>query len=275
MMIFNRLFFFLAFTSWSLFLSAQVEVDQPVHLNGADGDRMITNLNAPVNDTDAANKAYVDATVSDALEQAGGNAPDPCGGETSVTYYDQTYAIVAIGSQCWMAENLNTALRPNGTSVPRQAPNNVNTNYDTYGSLYKWADAMNNQSSSWTVPSNRRGICPPSWHIPSDLEWQFMLRTVGTYDMAGALLKSTNTALWNASHVALDSFGFAAIGAGGRSGNGNVVSFRSTAYFWSSTTNYTQTGFAITYTMGHTNVTLARNVGDDLNYAYSVRCVKD
>lgn len=43
---------------------AQVEIDKPIHLTGADGERTITQLENPVNATDAANKAYVDEQVS-------------------------------------------------------------------------------------------------------------------------------------------------------------------------------------------------------------------
>jgi len=56
----------------SLFLStifciaalAQVEIDQKVILTGADGNRVIQQLEAPVDGTDAVNKDYVDSAVS-------------------------------------------------------------------------------------------------------------------------------------------------------------------------------------------------------------------
>jgi len=58
----------LFFTSVTLLsaalVSAQVDVDKPINLTGADGDRKITNLELPVDGTDAANKDYVDSSAS-------------------------------------------------------------------------------------------------------------------------------------------------------------------------------------------------------------------
>jgi len=53
--------FLLASTSGVM---AQIESDKPIVLTGAEGERYITGLEAPLNDPDAVNKAYVDAAVS-------------------------------------------------------------------------------------------------------------------------------------------------------------------------------------------------------------------
>jgi hypothetical protein len=45
-------------------LAAQLEVDRMIALSGPDGERRITSLESPVDDTDAVNKAYVDNAVS-------------------------------------------------------------------------------------------------------------------------------------------------------------------------------------------------------------------
>jgi len=44
--------------------TAQVEIDQSIVLTGADGNRLIHQLEAPVAGTDAVNKEYVDTAVS-------------------------------------------------------------------------------------------------------------------------------------------------------------------------------------------------------------------
>jgi len=53
-------------------VSAQVDIDKTINLTGADGDRKITNLELPVDGTDAANKDYVDTSVS---ASGGGGLP--------------------------------------------------------------------------------------------------------------------------------------------------------------------------------------------------------
>ncbi len=45
-------------------LIAQVDIDKPINLSGGVGERAITNLELPVNGTDAVNKDYVDNAVS-------------------------------------------------------------------------------------------------------------------------------------------------------------------------------------------------------------------
>lgn len=44
--------------------NAQVQIDKHIELTGGTGDRMLTNLEAPVNGTDAVNKDYVDNAVA-------------------------------------------------------------------------------------------------------------------------------------------------------------------------------------------------------------------
>ena len=78
-----------------------------------------------------------------------------------------SYNTVLIGSQCWMAENLNVGTRIDGVSGPTN--NNVIEKYcyvddpdicDIDGGLYQW-DEMTQYSSTEGV----QGICPTGWQL--------------------------------------------------------------------------------------------------------------
>jgi len=203
---------------------------------------------------------------------------DPCNGETSVTYQNQTYAIVAIGSQCWFQENLNVSQNPAGTNITKKCYNNIAQNCIDYGGLYTWNVAMNNASQSFTIPSGRRGICPPGWHIPSELEWDLLIHHVASSkDRAAIHLKETGTTYWNSPNFAINSSGFSARGSGWEHSNGNKVGFKSSTRFWTTTmwysnnTNETSAYYIELYSyLPDVRIEL-----DSKSYFYSVRCLKD
>src|SRR5262245_27663986 len=60
---------------------SQVQVDKPIQLTGSTGQRSVSNLEAPVNGTDAVNKDYVDAKVA----AAGSSVPTMVTDESSST----------------------------------------------------------------------------------------------------------------------------------------------------------------------------------------------
>lgn len=74
----------------------------------------------------------------------------------------QTYNTVLIGTQCWMAENLNIGTMINGSSdqtdnatIEKYCYNNKTANCDTYGGLYQWTEMM-----QYVMTEGAQGICP-------------------------------------------------------------------------------------------------------------------
>jgi len=124
----------------------------------------------------------------------------------SMTYDGQTYKTVNIGTQVWMAENLNydvegskcwgedgQVLQGDG-SLATLLPAEVQANCTKYGRLYDWATAMdlppdcNSSECENLIQSKHRGICPEHWHLPSEEEWQVLIDYIGGKSIADVKL---------------------------------------------------------------------------------------
>lgn len=105
----------------------------------------------------------------------------------------QEYATVVIGSQTWMAQNLN--FDPGGDNT--SCYENRDKNCASLGRLYNWSAAMslpdscNSSSCSSLVASKHRGACPGGWRIPSNEDWKALMVAAGNDSLVGQRLKST------------------------------------------------------------------------------------
>ena len=136
---------------------------------------------------------------------------------TLIDYRDKkVYKTVDIGTQTWMAENLNYY---DTTSYP-ELKSNVSCNKngcDLYGRYYSWiiaidsaarfsdngkgcssAEYLNNKTCNYQYPL--RGICPESWHLPNIDEWYIF----------GTNIKNQKEAL-SKEFNGTDIYGFSAI----------------------------------------------------------------
>ena len=200
-----------------------------------------------------------------------------CGTDTVTDARDgKIYETVAIGSQCWLKENLaylpmvhsnteyvasNTAKLPgygvygyNGSNV---ATAKLESNYSTYGVLYNWFAV--NQSGT-------NAICPAGWHVPTDDEWTELSDFLGGGAVAGELLKASST--WDGTN----SSGFTALPAGYRvSIGGAFFDLEGYAYFWSSCED--DPGNSWYRFLGSGDAGVTRINGNQAN-GYSVRCLR-
>lgn len=101
----------------------------------------------------------------------------------------QSYRIVRIGSQTWMAENLHYS---RGGAVG-MCYGGINALCDQYGRWYTWAEALDvdaayNDRRLGSIPPVR-GLCPEGWHIPSRVEWGVLLDS--TYLLADSSIVTT------------------------------------------------------------------------------------
>ncbi len=135
--------------------------------------------------------------------------PFQCGDQ--ITYSNQIYNTVQVGTQCWMRENLNIGTRISG--IQEQINNNniekycyydLSTNCDEYRGLYQWGELVDyvnsaSNTTSWDpIPTgNVQGICPPGWHIHTDYEWTIITTYLGGEIIAGGKLKEIDTYIGN------------------------------------------------------------------------------
>jgi len=187
----------------------------------------------------------------------------------------QTYKIVKIGAQWWMAENLNY-------KTDNSFCYNDSAEYcETYGRLYTWADAIGKSEdecgyghdcdlASAGSATFIQGVCPSGWHLPSKVEWETLLNAVGGQSTAGKVLKSTSG--WNRNGYGTDTFSFSALPAGYRYLHGYYDSEGEYANFWSSTEgsgDYAYNMYLDCISSGSAPLSYNKR------YGFSVRCVKD
>jgi uncharacterized protein (TIGR02145 family) len=198
---------------------------------------------------------------------------------------NRNYAVVQIGKQIWMAENLAYLPKVNPASegsdkqqycyVYGYNGTNINeakatVNYAKYGVLYNWAAAMNGTGSSSANPSGIKGISPEGWHLPSDAEWTELETAVGGSMVAGTKLKSK--AGWNSDDKRTDEFGFNALPAGYRYYGATFFGNGSNASFWTATKKDAVYGFSRSIDYNYEDIEHAESIEDS---GFSIRCIKD
>jgi len=189
---------------------------------------------------------------------------------------NKTYKAVSVGSQMWMAENLNYATTGSFCSDP--------PNCTAYGRLYTWAEAMalpdgcnittDDPACRYKLP--RQGICPENWHIPNDGEWSTLVLNAGG-SVAGRELKAESGWLESSPGVSGNGWdnGFKAL-PGGWSDGTTVNDIGKFGYWWTTfeSRDLDSAGFSIYYNMSSLNRSVNRDYGTKTSL-YSVRCVYD
>ena len=180
------------------------------------------------------------------------------------------YRTVTIGSQTWMAENLNYATAE-GCYCYGDTESEKAANCAIYGQLYTWNVAET--------------ICPAGWHLPDTTEWQKLAFNVdkslggvwaNTRNFVGNILKSTEG--WNdkddgESGNGTDDFAFTALPGGMYDSNNSFFNMGDYAEFWTSTENLDSKAWRIELVYSRNNAGLYG--GSTKTSAMSVRCVKD
>ncbi len=176
------------------------------------------------------------------------------------------YKVVKIGSQTWMAENLN--YDASGSKCYDNKP----ANCTKYGRLYNWETA--------------KKACPSGWHLPSKSEYEELDKAVGGSEVAGKKLKAKSG--WNTGNgykLGTDEYGFSALPGGGGDSDGFFSGVGNVGHWWSSTEGNRYEGSNAIQKMLSAGRAYSRNVGynyesaylsgGDNSSLYSVRCLQD
>ena len=205
----------------------------------------------------------------------------------------ETYRIVKIGNQWWMAENLRYAV---DSSL---CYNRENYFCETYGRLYPWIIAMNLDTIYYrkgaiyddVIDCYHQGVCPMNWHIPTKVEWETMINFIqmhnGTEGDGTSLRSSQMWAEYKVGETMVthsDRFGFSILPAGFHKGpvlnDDGYEEFTRRAFFWTATeVNSFRNDVAKSYYVmidGYRNDNAALLYGNKSKIdALSIRCIKN
>lgn len=221
---------------------------------------------------------------------------DYCKYETLIDERDgQTYKTIKIGTQTWMAENLNYAsLQPtdrlDSTSFCYE---NEPFNCEKDGRLYLWSAVMDS-AATWsdngkgcgygvvcspTFPV--RGVCPAGWHVPNRDEVMELLDAVGGVDVAGDMLISE----YSGCIDEVDLYGFSFRPTGRKRSEGYYDDDGEYGYMWTTTDDYWNSDESVNKDFEPFELVAAFSLskaGGNLgmhgyykNTGYPVRCIKD
>jgi uncharacterized protein (TIGR02145 family) len=174
---------------------------------------------------------------------------------------NQVYKTVKVGNQVWMAENLKF--------VVKDMPYKMCYDYDaancsTYGYMYDWESA--------------KAACPKGWHLPTEAEWNEMIKFLGGDSIAGGKMKEAKTKNWTVPNKgATNSSGFNALPGGSCSahlflGESGCNSMGDNASFWTATEF--NDGYAWDVELNSSDAAVKKLKAEKTNYL-SIRCIKD
>ena len=194
----------------------------------------------------------------------------------------QMYRTVRIGSQVWMAQNLNHAVENSWCYM------NSLENCSNYGRLYQWTAAMaldkayGHSLAGEHLGERHQGVCPDGWFVPTDKDMEILVHYVAESNKAAGLAsEEVGTSIrkesgWEENDeeiLGTNRYGFGAVPAGYRDANGSFAFLGEEADFWvaGEDPNGTQAPHWYLY---YANQNFSGEYRNLKTFAFSVRCIK-
>jgi uncharacterized protein (TIGR02145 family) len=123
-----------------------------------------------------------------------------CGNNLIDIRDNKVYPTLQLGSQCWMAANLNygtmisASLHQRDNCISEKyCYNDLPINCDQGTANYQWDELM-----LYSETPGQQGLCPPGWHIPMETDWNTLFAIWTNNGFAGAPLKYSGYSGFNA-----------------------------------------------------------------------------
>jgi uncharacterized protein (TIGR02145 family) len=183
------------------------------------------------------------------------------------------YKSVAIGTQTWMAENINTQVFRNGDTIPQ------------IKSSEEWIEAGKNGKPAWCyyydnkedgdklynfyAVTDTRGLAPDGWEVPTVQDYEVLIKHLGGVKVAAPKLKDTEG--WTKGANGTNESGFSARPGGMRNFVGAFTNKGEFGYWWTKSERVNSNGWYIS--IGLKNQLPKPTFSQQAN-AFSVRCIK-
>ncbi|MBE0646730.1 MAG: hypothetical protein IH596_02990 [Bacteroidales bacterium] len=188
--------------------------------------------------------------------------PLSCGDSLTDIRDNKKYSTVQIGSQCWLAANLNYGVQISGSQSQRDncipekyCYNDIPELCALRSALYQWDELMRYEDTE-----EIQGLCPPGWHVPSEADWAQLFAVYQGNAFAGSPLLYTGYSGFNVLLAGVEFF----------NQNHRFTDFAS--IMWSSTSHGPYKAWS--HGLNEFNYSVSYYPSYRAN-AFSVRCLRD
>ena len=185
------------------------------------------------------------------------------------------YPIFQIGTNIWMAGNLRVTRFNNGDQITEiikdeKWSNTRKTAWSMYDNSLKYGKPLGYLYNGNAV-LDERNICPSGWHVPTDSDWENLIKTLGGPKEAGIKLRATKG--WLPTMNGTNVSGMKLLPSGSRNENGQFYGAGKVGVWWSSTND--PSGVKLfTRTLSNDKQEVIKFAANPKIGAY-VRCIRD